>query len=66
MDIKLHTLSSYLKITFKARTFEMELWYPFPFYTKRDHKHLGATNTQEYSSKQKALQLQFLLLGSKV
>lgn len=66
MDIKLHILSSYLKITFKARIFEMDWWYPFPFYTERDHKHLGATSTEEYSSKQKGLQLQFLLLGSKV
>lgn len=49
MDIKLHILSSYLKITFKARTFEMDLWYPFPFYIERDHKHLGATGTEEYS-----------------
>lgn len=43
----------------------MDLWYPFPFYTEKDYKHLGATST-EYSSKQKGLQLQFLLLGSKV
>lgn len=59
MDIKFHTLSSYSKITFKDRTFETHLG-PLSFCTWEPQA------LKKTVANKKGLQLQFLLLGSKV